>query len=148
MTIEDFLDKMEQLILEAGRVPFTNKRVIEEDDLVTLLDALRRDVPNEIQDAQNIVKERNHILAEAEEEAKKIVEMAHNRADSLINDHIIAKKAQESAKDLMDATKKEREALRSDAFEYADAVFSQLDQNLNTALQTIRQAHVELKKIK
>ena len=74
--------------------------------------------------------------------------MAHNRADSLINDHIIAKKAQESAKDLMDATKKEREALRSDAFEYADAVFSQLDQNLNTALQTIRQAHVELKKIK
>ncbi|WP_177504060.1 ATP synthase subunit B family protein [Anaerosinus sp.] len=148
MTIEEFLDKMEQLILEAGRVPFTNKRVIEEDDLVTLLDALRRDVPNEIQDAQNIVKERNHILAEAEEEAKKIVEMAHNRADSLINDHIIAKKAQESAKDLMDATKKEREALRSDAFEYADAVFSQLDQNLNTALQTIRQAHVELKKIK
>ena len=148
MTIENFLDKMEQLILEAGRVPFTNKRVIEEDDLVTLLDALRRDVPNEIQDAQNIVKERNHILAEAEEEAKKIVEMAHNRADSLINDHIIAKKAQESAKDLMDATKKEREALRSDAFEYADAVFSQLDQNLNTALQTIRQAHVELKKIK
>ena len=148
MTIEEFLDKMEQLILEAGRVPFTNKRVIEEDDLVTLLDALRRDVPNEIQDAQNIVKERNHILAEAEEESKKIVEMAHNRADSLINDHIIAKKAQESAKDLMDATKKEREALRSDAFEYADAVFSQLDQNLNTALQTIRQAHVELKKIK
>ena len=148
MTIEEFLDKMEQLILEAGRVPFTNKRVIEEDDLVTLLDALRRDVPNEIQDAKNIVKERNHILAEAEEEAKKIVDMAHNRADSLINDHIIAKKAQETAKDLMDITKKEREELRNDAFEYADAVFSQLDQNLNTALQTIRQAHVELKKIK
>ena len=148
MTIEEFLDKMEELILEAGRVPFTNKRVIEEDDLVTLLDALRRDVPQEIQDAQNIVKERNHIVAEAEEEAKKIIDVAHHRAESLTNDHIIAKKAQEAAKELMDATKKEREGLRGDAFEYADAVFTQLDQNLNTALQTIRHAHVELKKIK
>jgi len=32
MTVEEIIEEMEALLLEAARVPFTNKRIIEEDD--------------------------------------------------------------------------------------------------------------------
>lgn len=38
MAMDEILDSIEQLILDSNRVPLTNKRMVDEDDLVRLLD--------------------------------------------------------------------------------------------------------------
>ena len=40
MTVDGILDELESLLIDASRVPFTNKRIIEEDDVMKLLDYL------------------------------------------------------------------------------------------------------------
>ena len=37
MKVEGILEEMENILLESGRVPFTNKRLVEEDDMARLL---------------------------------------------------------------------------------------------------------------
>lgn len=145
MATDDILDEIEHLILEAGRVPFTNKRVIEEDDLVRLLDELRTDLPRELQEAQTLLKEKKQLLEAAQDEANKIIEQAKTYAIKLTNEHPITLQAQEQAKELMDKTTSEVQELREDSVRYADEVFQHLDKNVSQALEVIRQAHTSLK---
>ena len=67
MTIEGILDELESLLIDAARVPFTNKRVLEEDDFIRLLDELREKLPSSITEASQIVTERQRILENAQE---------------------------------------------------------------------------------
>jgi hypothetical protein len=63
MSIEKILEEMENLLLDAPRVPLTNKRVVEEDDLARLIDELREEFPGEIMEATRIMQDRQHITS-------------------------------------------------------------------------------------
>ena len=41
MAVNDILDEIENLVVDARRVVFTNKCILEEDDLIRLVDELR-----------------------------------------------------------------------------------------------------------
>ena len=48
MKVEEILEEMENILLESGRVPFTNKRLVEEDDMARLIDELRDAMPSQL----------------------------------------------------------------------------------------------------
>lgn len=148
MTIEEILDEMETLLLEAGRVPFTNKRVIEEDEFAKLLDDLRDTLPNEFSEANQIIKERQRILDEAKREAQHIVDQAKQYTAKLTDENSITRQAQEQAQEFMAQAKKNAHHLQADAVDYADSVFSHMENSLEKALQVVRQGHNELKQSK
>lgn len=148
MSIEQILDELETLLLEASRVPFTNKRVLEEDELARLLDELRELLPGEIAEAGRIVKERQRILDEAQREAQHIVDQAKNYIAKLTDNNEITKQAQEQANEIILQARKGARELQGDAVTYADQVFGHLESNLNKALEVIRQGHSELQQSK
>ena len=65
MKVEEILEEMENILLESGRVPFTNKRLVEEDDMARLIDELRDAMPSQLVEAGRIVSDRQRILEEA-----------------------------------------------------------------------------------
>ncbi|CUH95598.1 hypothetical protein P22_1672 [Propionispora sp. 2/2-37] len=148
MSIEQILDELETLLLDASRVPFTNKRVLEEDELARLLDELREMLPGEIAEAGRIVKERQRILDEAQREAQHIVDQAKNYIAKLTDDNAITKQAQEQANEIILQARKGARELQGDAITYADQVFGHLESNLTKALEVIRQGHSELQQSK
>lgn len=148
MTIEKLLDDMENLLVEAARVPFTNKRVIEEDDLAKFLDDLRELMPKELDEAKHIVAERQRILDEAQKEAQSIVEQAKTYCIKLTDENLINKQAQEQANELVMQARKTAKDLQSDAVSYADEVFKHVLVHLERTLEVVQQGHRELQQNK
>jgi cell division septum initiation protein DivIVA len=144
MTIETILEELENLLLDAPRVPFTNKRMIEEDDLARLLDDLREVLPTEVIEANRLIHDRQRILEEAQKEAQNIIDQGKNYVCKLTDENIITKQAQEQANEMLAQAKKEAGVLHGEANAYADNVFRHLESNLEKTLEIIRQGHASL----
>lgn len=148
MSIENLLDQMENMLVEAARVPFTNKRVIEEDDLAKFLDDLRELMPKELDEAKRIIAERQRILDEAQKEAQSIVEQAKSYCIKLTDENLINKQAQEHANELVMQARKTAKDLQVDAVNYADEVFKHVLAHLERTIEVVRQGHRELQQNK
>ncbi|APT90519.1 hypothetical protein CSPHI_05130 [Corynebacterium sphenisci DSM 44792] len=107
------LDQLNQIVEEAYGVPMTPNCMVPRRDVRILLDELRDALPAEIDDAQDVLDQRDEILREAQQratttvadadaEATRLVEEATGRAERTIADaeeraHVTVAKAQEEA---------------------------------------------------
>jgi len=157
MAVNDILEKIENLVVDAHRVVFTNKCIIEENDLYRLVDDLRGELPLEIQQSVEIVQEKQAIIDEANEQAAKIVEQAKAYAVKLTEENEIVQQAKEQArlimqqtqeqeKEIMEKTMQSSQQLKADANQYANQVFDHLLTNVGSALNIVQQAKSELDK--
>lgn len=158
MSVNNILDEIENLVVEGKRIPLTNRTVIDEMELVHLVDNLRQELPLEIQNAQNIMDNKDGILNEARVESEQIIANARERADQMIDESKIVRESQEKAALIMEqAAAKQKEIveqayrqayqLRSDASGYANQVFDHLILNVGNALSVLNQAREELQKM-
>lgn len=141
MNIDEILEELENLLVDASRVPFTNKRVIEEDDLARVIDSLREALPKEIVEAKHIINERQRILEEAQKEGQNIVDQAKSYVMKLTDENIITQQAQENAGVIVAEAQNAARNLQTDAVQYADDVFKHLESNLEKALEIVRAGH-------
>lgn len=148
MAIEEILDEIENILVDSTRVPFTNKLVIEEDDIIRLLDELRDVLPQEIKDAAKIASERQRILEEAQKEAQNIVDQAKVYVTKLTDENIISKQAQEQANEIVLQARKAARDLQQESVVYAEDVFKHLESNLQKALEVVQQGHSHLQQNK
>lgn len=148
MSIEKILEEMENLLLDAPRVPLTNKRVVEEDDLARLIDELREEFPGEIMEATRIMQDRQHILEDAQKQAQNIVDQAKSYITKLTDENIITQQAQEQANEIVLQARKAARDLQNESYIYAEDVFKYLEVNLEKSLEVVRQSHSDLKQNK
>lgn len=148
MAIDEILDEIENLVVEARRVPFTNKCIIEDDDLIRLIDDLRSELPQELQEANRLMQDRQRIIDEAKHEANKINEQAKAYAIKLTDEHEIVKQAEGQANEIMEKTLQNANDLKEDSLKYADEVFKHLVTNVSTTLDVVQQAHENLHRSK
>ena len=80
MDILHLVDRLEQLINESARWPLTTKRMVEEEQALNLIDQMRVAVPEEIKKAKRIQQEKDRLLAQAQEEAERIKDLAREEA--------------------------------------------------------------------
>lgn len=155
MTIEEIFEELETLLMESSHVPFTNKRIIEEDELVRLLDYLREVIPQEVLEARKVLAERTQIIENAQRDAQRVVDQAKVYGAKMTDDNIISRQAQEQAqhvlqqtqeqaRDLQRQAQEQAKQLQLDSANYADEVFRHLAGNLEKALEVVRQGHAEL----
>lgn len=144
MRIEEILDEIETMIIDAARLPFTNKRVLEEDDIARLLDELRAALPEEIIEARHMIAERARIMEEAQREGQKIVDQAKSYVIKLTDENIITQQAQEQANEIISNAQNAARELHNDAISYASDVFSHLEVNIEKALEVVRSARSSL----
>ena len=155
MSVNDILDEIENLVVDGKHIVFTNKSIIEEPDLVRRVDDLRNELPLALQNATQIMQDKDEILAQAKEEATRIVEQAKEYAGKLVDESEIVVQSQDKAKlimeqakaqeqEIMEKTMQSSQQLRSDADQYANQVFDHLIANVGNALGVLQQAKAEL----
>ena len=93
MEIFTLLETLEELIENSKKVPFTNKIMVEQDEILDLIKEIRLKLPEDLKQAKWVREERERILAEASKEADDVVKEAENRIIAMIDEHEITKKA-------------------------------------------------------
>jgi vacuolar-type H+-ATPase subunit H len=137
MDILHLVDRLEEVIKESPRFPFTALRWVDERRVWALIDQMRISIPDEVRKAQRTNRERDRILAQAREEAERVVQQAQVRASEMAADHIVAQAAEERATMIRERTEREIKEMRNEADEYAFNVLCELEENLRRALQVV-----------
>lgn len=91
------LDRLEDLILSGVRIPFVNKTLLTEEILLNQLDLIRINLPDCIEQATQILQQRQKILTDAQNYAQKIVENAQRKANQLLDESRIVQQAESQA---------------------------------------------------
>ena len=158
MSVSTILDEIENLVVDAKRIPLSNSIFISESELVRLLDNLRQELPNELANAQEIMDSRDEILNQARGDAEQIISRAKETADQMTDESKIVKESQEKSELIMEQTKaqskemfessyQQARQLRVNANNYANQVFDHLILNVGNALEVLKQARDELQKM-
>jgi F0F1-type ATP synthase membrane subunit b/b' len=137
------LDQLEQMVGISKRVPFSNRVMVEEDQFLDLVEQLRIAIPNEVRQAQRVVKDRERIIAEAQMEASRIVETARSRAEYLISEHGVLNEARQRGEELLEQAeeRKKRELGQIDI--YAMEQFNRIEQAVQDTLAIIENSMQE-----
>ncbi|MDQ0202569.1 ATP synthase subunit B family protein [Pectinatus haikarae] len=140
MAINELLDELENLVVDARRLVFTNKCIIEEDDLMRLIDGLRKELPQTIKSAEDVINTKQTILDDARSEAARLVEQAKEYGTKMTAESEIVGQARMQAKEIMDKTLDHSNDLKNDSINYANQVFDHLIGSLDDILQVVHQA--------
>ncbi len=129
--IYHLIDRLERLLNESWRMPLSVYLVINEDDFLDVIDQMRTAIPREIKDGEKIQRERERIVAQAEEESERIVQLAKQEAAGLVQEHELIQLAEQRANTILERAGREASILKAEADEYARGVLLSLDDQLH-----------------
>ena len=100
MNLLHLVDRLEELVGGAQRMPIGSRVMIDRRRLLDLIDQMRVAIPQEVREAQRMVAEQERLHREAEEEARLIVARAEEQAARLVGEHEVTRQAERHAEDL------------------------------------------------
>ncbi len=89
MDLLHLVDRLEELVTSAQRMPIGGRSIIDRRGLLDVVDQMRVVIPQEVREARELVDGREQFQREAEEEARMIVARAEEQAAHLVDDHQI-----------------------------------------------------------
>ena len=91
MSIDELLDVMDETLEDALNVPFSGgKRMVDVEKVRELIDDIRLNMPQEIQQAKAVVKDRTQIVEKAKREADMIIKRAEERARAMVAEEALS----------------------------------------------------------
>lgn len=143
--ISGVLDELEAVVHDASSVPMRKGRaVVDRADLLVTVDELRGSLPEEFTEAESIRRECGAIIAAAEEEAKRIVEDAHERAESRVQYTDVYRRAERRAGEVADRAQRYADEVCGGSEAYRDRVMGQLQNWFQDSIVSVREARQEL----
>lgn len=130
MDILQLIDRLEELFNDAKAVPFTHNVVVDEDKMLELIDQMRIAIPEEVKKAQQLVAQRDRVMAQAQEEANRTLQIARDKADQLVQKDIVTQEAQRRADQIVSQARAEAEGVRADADNYVLDTLMQLQDQI------------------
>ncbi len=134
------VDRLEELVGVGKRVPFSGRVMVEEEEFLALVDQLRVAVPNEIKQAQRVIKEREGIIGEAQEEAARILEAARKRAEYIVSQQGILNDARQKSEELLREVEAEAKRSLGEIDVYALRQFGMAEEAIRHSLETLSAA--------
>jgi F0F1-type ATP synthase membrane subunit b/b' len=95
------IDRLEELVGEARRLPIGSGVVIDRRRLLDLIDQMRVAVPSEVRDARDVLTQREDVLTRAEAEAGEIIAEAQRRLEEKLQESEVVKAAEERGRLLL-----------------------------------------------
>jgi len=138
MDILHLVDRLEEVFNDGRPIPLTRKLAVDEDRVLELIDQMRVSIPEEVKKAQQILNQRDKILAQAQEEAQRTVQLAQEKAAQLVERETLVEQAKLRAQEVIRQAENEADGIRADADDYVLDVLTRLEAETAKSLNQIR----------
>jgi hypothetical protein len=138
MDILQLIDRLEELFNESKAIPLTRNVMVDEDRMLDIIDQMRIAIPEEVKKAQQLLGQRDRVLAQAQEEANRTIEIARQKADQLVTRDLILQEAQRRAEQLLTQSRSEADGIRNEADDYVIESLNQLQAELERIANQVR----------
>ncbi len=144
MDILHLVDRLEELFNNSRQLPFTRSILVDEELFLQIIDQMRIAIPEEVKKAQQVLAQRDRILAQAQEEANRTVQLAKQRAEDQVDRDAIVKGAQARAEQIIAQARLDAEEIRRDADEYVIDALAAVEAELSRLLTQARNGIAKL----
>lgn len=138
--ILSLVDRLEGLARNAKRTPFSSKLAIDEQALVNLIDQMRLSIPDQIQEAEALLQQRDAVLARAQDEATRMLQEAKIR----IEEERVRQAAEQEAEIIREEARDRALAFEEAARQYAMDTLRDLAQRLESVHSIVQNGLDEL----
>ncbi len=144
MNVMALLEYLDEELSRGAPVPLTGRRMVDSEKCLDIISELRVNLPEDVRDAEVIVREKNRILGEAKRESDAIIAEAERRFEQLVNENNIVREAQSRAQQILADAKKEAKDMRSAAILYAEDLFADLEKRMQEHIAEVRRNRQDL----
>jgi hypothetical protein len=138
--ILSLVDRLEGLVRDAKRSPFSQKVAIDEQALANLIDQMRLSIPDQVQEAEALLRERDAVLARAQDEATRMLQEAKVK----IEEERVRQAAEQEAEIIREEARDRALAFEDAARQYAIDTLHDLAQRLESVHAIVQNGLDEL----
>jgi len=150
--ILDLIDSLEELVIQARRLPVGGNLVVDRKRMLDVIDQLRLAVPVDLREAAQIIEMREQVMSEAHESAQRMLQQAEQERARRLEENAILREAQDRSQSILIESEARARNVIADAdataaahlSEAADAATRQLDEVDQYALEVMRRLENQL----
>ncbi|MGC9440932.1 cell division initiation protein [Streptomyces sp. WG5] len=144
MDVQKKLDEITAMVSGARAMPMSASCVVNRAELLSMLEELRAEMPGSLAQAQELIGDREQLVAQAREEADRIIEGARAERGSLISDTEVARRSQAEADRILAEARREAEEVRAEADDYVDSKLANFEVVLTKTLGSVGRGREKL----
>jgi cell division septum initiation protein DivIVA len=138
MDILQMIDRLEELLNESRPLPFTHNVIVDEDRMLDLIDQMRVSIPDEVKKAQQLLAQRDRLLAQAQEEANRTIAIAREKSDQLVERDQVVQSAYSQSEQIKAQAERDAQMIRQEADNYVMESLRSLEIEMERALNQVR----------
>jgi hemerythrin-like domain-containing protein len=136
-SVETLIDRLEAELMDAKSVPFSDKCVVEREEMLFLVRMIREGLPEEFERAKWVLQQNRQLISQARREADTIMRDAEAQMARMIDEHEITQQALNNASVMIDDATRQGAEIRTAAIEYAHQMMTNLENHLTDILVNI-----------
>lgn len=148
--IEQIISEIEDYISSCKPIPLSSTKIaVNKEEIDELIRELRLKTPDEIKKYQKLISNKNAILADAKEQADRMIAEAQVHTEELINEHEIMQRAVEQANAviadasakaqmIVDQAVEDASNIRLGAIQYTDDMLANLQMIIEHSIENNR----------
>src|SRR5512137_1009491 len=138
MDILQLIDRLEELFNNSRPIPLTHSVIVDEDKFLDIIDQMRISIPEEVKKAQQVFSQKDRVMAQAQEEANRTLQLAREKAETMVDKEQLVVDAQRRSGQIIDQARMDAENIKDGADQYALEALSGLQAELE---RLTNQAH-------
>jgi hypothetical protein len=138
MDILQLVDRLEELFNQSRPIWLTHSVIVDEDKFLDIVDQMRIAIPEEVKKAQQLYSQKDRVMAQAQEEANRTIELARQKAAEMVEKEALVEEAKRRASQIIDQSRAEAEDVKAGADQYSHEALAALAGELERILNQAR----------
>ncbi|MEU7168209.1 ATP synthase F0 subunit B [Streptomyces morookaense] len=144
MDVQKKLDEIVTAVAGARSLPMSASCVVNRAELLALLEEMRTALPGSLAQAREVIGDREQLVADAREEAERILDAARAERGTLISDTEVARRSQDEADRILAEARREAEQIRAEADDYVDSKLANFEVVLTKTIGSVDRGREKL----
>ncbi|MBB1245920.1 cell division initiation protein, partial [Streptomyces durbertensis] len=144
MDVQQRLDEIVTAVKSARSMPMSASCVVNRAELLGMLEEVRHALPGSLAQAREVLGDREQVVAEARQEAQRIIDAAHHERGSLVSGTEVARRSQQEADRILDEARREAAEIRAQADDYVDSKLANFEVVLSKTIGSVDRGREKL----
>ena len=145
MDVDQRLDELAQMVEQAKAVPLSASCMINRAQVLDVIEDIRDALPRSLSDADQLLAEREAVVAEGRLEAQRLIAEAREEQIRMLSQHEIYLVAVAEAEALRAETEDETTRMRRETDDYIDAKLATFEITLHKTLTAVERGRDKLR---
>jgi hypothetical protein len=128
--VMQLLDELEEILQNASKVPFSDKAIVDSEEIESIIEDMRLSMPKDIQQAKWVTDEKDRIINEARTEYDKVIVAAKKQAEYLVDNDAIMKEAEKRAAAILSEAENHSRYMKLRSYEYIDKLLYDMQNDI------------------